>query len=136
DIDLTLPVRTRIGLCGRSGVGKTTLADLVLGLFEPISGEILIDGIPLTEENRRAWQLNCGYVPQQICLIDGSVRSNIAFGIEPHRIDDQKVFEAARMANLQEFVENELPEKYDTKVGEGGVRLSGGQWQRIGIARA
>jgi ABC-type bacteriocin/lantibiotic exporter with double-glycine peptidase domain len=136
NIDLTLPVRARIGLRGRSGAGKTTLADLILGLFAPGAGEIRIDGVLLTDENRRAWQRNCGYVPQQICLIDGSVRANIAFGIAPEAIDDAQVRAAAQLANLREFVENELPEGYETQVGERGVRLSGGQRQRIGIARA
>lgn len=136
NLDLVLPVRTRIGLRGRSGAGKTTLADLILGLFEPGSGEILIDGVPLTEKNRRAWQRNCGYVPQQICLIDGTVRANIAFGIAPELIDDDRILAAAQLANLQEFVEKELPDGYETQVGERGIRLSGGQRQRIGIARA
>ncbi len=135
-VDLTIPVRARVGFCGRSGSGKTTLADIVLGLLEPDSGRILVDGVGLDSGNRAAWQRNCGYVPQQIFLTDDTIRSNIAFGVPVGEIDDERVRAAARLANLGGFIEAGLPEGYETKVGERGVRLSGGQRQRIGIARA
>jgi ATP-binding cassette, subfamily B, bacterial PglK len=136
EIDLVIPARSRIGLCGRSGAGKTTLADILLGLLQPQAGSMRVDGVELNEPNSASWQRNCGYVPQQIYLTDDTIRRNIAFGIRPSEIDDGRVREAARLANLHLFVEQELPFGYETEVGERGIRLSGGQRQRIGIARA
>ena len=136
DINLTIPKRTSVAFVGPTGSGKTTLADLILGLLEPTSGEILIDGIPLTGENRIRWQKNLGYVPQHIFLSDDTVTRNIAFGIPEHLIDHETVEQAARTAGIHDFITHELPKGFDTIVGERGIRLSGGQRQRIGIARA
>ncbi len=135
-VNLTLPARSRIGLCGRSGSGKTTLADILLGLLRPGTGEMLVDGTPIDGARVAGWQRSCGYVPQQIYLIDDTIRRNIAYGIPPSAIHEESLRRAARLANLDSFVENELPDGYDTVVGERGIRLSGGQRQRVGIARA
>ena len=136
DLTLDIPARATVGLVGTTGSGKTTTVDIILGLLLPQSGQLLIDGVPLTVANRRAWQGSLGYVPQQIYLADDSVAANIAFGIPPDRIDQGAVERAARIAKLHDFVSQELPQGYATLVGERGVRLSGGQRQRIGIARA
>ncbi len=136
DINLIIPKRTSVAFVGPTGSGKTTLADLILGLLEPTSGEIFIDGVSLTEENRTRWQKNLGYVPQHIFLSDDTVTRNIAFGIPEHLIDHEAVKHAARTAGIHDFITHELPKGFDTIVGERGIRLSGGQRQRIGIARA
>ena len=135
-LDLTIPARTTVGIVGGTGAGKTTVVDLILGLLVPDSGEIRVDGIPVTLENRRGWQQSLGYVPQSIFLTDDSVAANIAFGVPKDRIDMAAVERAARIAALHDFVVSDLPQGYATLVGERGVRLSGGQRQRIGIARA
>lgn len=135
-VSLNIPVRTTIGLVGSSGSGKTTTADLILGLLEAKTGTLSVDGIEITASNRRNWQRGIGYVPQQIFLTDDSIAANIAFGLPNEKINMQAVERAARIANLHDFVSNELAEGYYTTVGERGVRLSGGQRQRIGIARA
>ncbi len=135
-LSLTIPANTTLGIVGGTGAGKTTAVDMILGLLMPEKGALLVDGVPITRENRRAWQRTIGYVPQQIFLTDESVRGNIAFGIPAEEIDEAAIERAARIAELHDFVVNELPEGYDTMVGERGVRLSGGQRQRIGIARA
>lgn len=135
-VTLTIPARSAIGIVGSTGAGKTTLVDLILGLLEPRSGELKVDGTPITTANRRAWQRSVGYVPQSIFLMDDSVAANIAFGVPPKNIDMAAVERAARIANLNEFVVTELANGYDTLIGERGVRLSGGQRQRVGIARA
>jgi len=135
-VDMTIPARTTVGLVGGTGAGKTTVVDLILGLLEPQAGAIRVDGVPIGAANRRAWQRTIGYVPQQIFLTDESVAANIAFGLPPEAIDRAAVERAARVAELHDFVTGELPQGYDTLVGERGVRLSGGQRQRIGIARA
>lgn len=133
---MIIPARHTVGIVGGSGAGKTTAVDLLLGLLEPQGGGILVDGEPITPQNRRLWQNSLGYVPQQIFLIDDTIRANIAFGIEPDRVDHVAVERAAKIAELHDFITNEMSHGYDTKVGERGVRLSGGQRQRIGIARA
>ncbi len=135
-LSLTIPARTTIGIVGGTGAGKTTLIDLVLGLLRPDSGEILVDGQVVSDQRVRSWQKSLGYVPQAIFLSDDTVAANIAFGIDKEHIDDAAVERAAKIANLHDFVTEELSQSYDTMVGERGVRLSGGQRQRIGIARA
>jgi ABC-type multidrug transport system fused ATPase/permease subunit len=135
-LDLAIAARSTVGIVGGTGAGKTTVIDMILGLLAPEAGEILVDGTPVTRENRRAWQQSLGYVPQAIFLTDDTVAANIAFGLPPEEIDRARVEAAARIANLHEFVTAELPQGYETVVGERGIRLSGGQRQRIGIARA
>jgi len=136
NLSLTIPAKSTVGLVGSTGSGKTTMVDLILGLLEAQEGTLEVDGQAITEHNRRAWQRAIGYVPQQIYLSDDTVAANIAFGVNAEVIDQQAVERAAKIANLHEFVANELPQQYQTTVGERGVRLSGGQRQRIGIARA
>lgn len=135
-VDIVIPAQKQVGLVGATGSGKSTTVDLILGLLRPLSGELLVDGLAVTQRNMRAWQQCIGYVPQQIFLTDDTVASNIAFGLQPEERDMEAVIKAAKIANLHEFVMNQLPDGYNTKVGERGVRLSGGQRQRIGIARA
>jgi len=136
DLNLSIHAKTTVGFAGTTGAGKTTLIDIILGLYSPQEGAVLVDGIPIDETNRRSWLRAIGYVPQQIFLSDQSVRNNIALGIDEPAVDDQAVERAAKIAHLHDFIENELPDGYDTVIGERGVRLSGGQRQRIGIARA
>jgi len=135
-VSFSIPAKSTVGLVGATGSGKTTMVDLILGLLDVQEGTLNIDGKPLTEKNKRAWQRAIGYVPQQIYLADDTIAANIAFGIESDQIDQIAVERAAKIANLHEFVTNNLPQKYATIVGERGIRLSGGQRQRIGIARA
>ena len=135
-LNLTITAGTTVGLVGTTGAGKTTVVDVILGLLEPQDGELRVDDVVIGARNRRAWQRGLGYVPQQIFLTDDGVAANIALGVAPNRIDMAAVERAARIANLHDFVQQELPQGYATMVGERGVRLSGGQRQRIGIARA
>ena len=123
-----------VGLVGPSGSGKSTLVDILLGLLEPTSGRVLVDGNDI-RENLRGWQDQIGYVPQSIFLTADTLRRNVAFGLPKGEIDDDAVKSAIRSAQLEDFVAS-LPDGLDTIVGERGVRLSGGQRQRIGIARA
>ncbi|WP_129125878.1 ABC transporter ATP-binding protein [Geomonas oryzae] len=127
---------TSVGIVGPTGSGKTTVVDLILGLLVPEKGRVMVDGVEIEGELVRRWQRNLGYVPQHIFLSDDSIARNIAFGVPEQEMDMEAVYRAARIANLHQFVENELPLGYDTVIGERGVRLSGGQRQRIGIARA
>jgi len=135
-INLVIPARTTIGIVGTTGAGKTTLLDILLGLLPPDNGRILVDDNVITIDNKRAWQLSLGYVPQHIYLSDETITSNIAFGIPEEKIDFDAVQQSAKTSALHEFIMNRLPKGYDTVVGERGIRLSGGQRQRIGIARA
>ena len=135
ELTLTIGVNKVIGLVGASGSGKSTAIDILLGLIQPEKGELLIDGERITEQQLRAWQNSLGFVPQSIFLADSSIRENIAFGLPPELVDDEKVQRAAVMAHLDELLA-ELPDGMNTRVGERGVQLSGGQRQRIGIARA
>ena len=136
NININISAQTTVGLVGATGSGKTTTADIILSLLEPQKGTIEVDDIIINNHNRRAWQNNIGYVPQEIFLSDDTISANIAFGVDPKKIDINAVEHASKIANLHDFVINELPLKYQTTVGERGVRLSGGQRQRIGIARA
>ena len=135
-IDLSILAHDTVGIVGATGSGKTTMVDVILGLLEPQEGALTVDGQVITAANRRQWQRAMGYVPQHIYLADHSVAANIAFGVNAKNIDQSAVERAAKIANLHNFVVNELPQGYATTVGERGVRLSGGQRQRIGIARA
>lgn len=135
-IHLDIPVGSSVGLVGSTGAGKTTLVDLFLGLLRPTEGAIIVDGEPITDRNLRAWQQALGYVPQDIFLTDSTVAENIALGVAAADIDFEHVERCARMAQVHDFIMQEMPRKYSTVVGERGVRLSGGQRQRIGIARA
>lgn len=133
-VTFSIPKGKTVAFIGESGAGKTTMADIILGVLEPQSGNILADGKDVYS-NLRLWQKNIGYIPQSIYLSDDTIRNNIAFGIDEKLVDDCAVREAARKAQLLSFIES-LPDGFDTVVGERGARLSGGQRQRIGIARA
>jgi ATP-binding cassette subfamily B protein len=135
ELNLVIPARSTVGFVGTTGSGKSTTADLILGLLQPEKGKIFVDGHPLVGERLRAWQSTIAHVPQSIFLSDATIAANIAFGIPEELIDYERVAKAARLAQLAEFIET-LPEQYETIVGERGIRLSGGQRQRVGIARA
>ena len=135
NLSLTILRGERIGIKGASGAGKSTLMNLILGLYTPTSGEILIDGIKLDSTTRRKWQNSIGYVPQNVFIADSTLAENIALGIAPQNIDRQRVEEVLEMASLKQFTEG-LAEGLDTMIGESGCRVSGGERQRIGIARA
>lgn len=136
DISIAIRAGEKVGIVGSTGAGKSTLADLLLGLIVQESGSVYVDGVEVTPGNIRNWQQAVGYVPQDIFLIDATIKENIALGLAEDEIDLGQVKTASRIAQLDRFIEEELVLKYDTIVGERGVRLSGGQKQRIGIARA
>jgi ATP-binding cassette, subfamily B, bacterial PglK len=136
ELSLTIPVNTTIGFVGATGSGKTTTVDILLGLLVPSLGDMLVDGVPVNGVNLNRWQRNLGYVPQGIFLCDDTVTRNIAFGVPEDQIDREAVIRAACIANLDDFIQTEMPAGYETVIGDRGVRLSGGQRQRIGIARA
>ncbi len=136
DIYIEIPVYSKIGIVGSTGSGKTTMVDIILSLLEAQNGTLMVDDKIINKDNCRVWQSYIGYVPQNIFLIDDTVAANIAFGIKEKDINLEAVKRAAKIANLHEFVINNLPKKYQTSIGERGIRLSGGQRQRIGIARA
>lgn len=136
DLNIEIPIGSSVGLVGSTGAGKTTLVDIILGLLQPTSGAIAVDGIPVTESRLRAWQQSLGYVPQEIFFTDASIAENIALGVRPDEIDYDQVVRCAQLAQAHDFILSELPNQYATVVGERGIRLSGGQRQRIGIARA
>lgn len=135
-ISFTIPCRSVVAFCGPTGSGKSTIVDLLLGLFFPREGQILIDGVRLDEQNLSAWRRKIGYVPQHIFLSDTSIAENIAFGLPASEIDMDAVVRAAKAAQIHDFIQNETLNGYETVAGERGVRLSGGQRQRLGIARA
>jgi ATP-binding cassette, subfamily B, bacterial PglK len=136
DVRLTVPARSKVGFVGKTGCGKTTCVDIILGLLQTTSGTLEVDGQVINNDNNRSWQSKIGYVPQQVYLLDGTIAANIAFGVPADEIDMSSVERVAKIANLHEFVMEKTPKQYETEVGERGVRLSGGQRQRIGIARA
>ncbi len=136
NINMEIPVNKTIGIVGTTGSGKTTTIDIILGLLEPQKGTLHVDNSLITKENSRAWQKSIGYVPQNIYLSDDTIEANIAFGENSENIKQKQVKKVSKIANLDEFITNELPNQYQTTIGERGVRLSGGQRQRIGIARA
>jgi ATP-binding cassette, subfamily B, bacterial PglK len=135
NVNLSFKKGEKIGFIGVTGSGKSTLLDILMGLLSPTSGELLIDGVVITQENRRAWQAHISHVPQSIYLTDSTIRENIAFGFELGQIKDHEVVRAAEQAQISEMI-HDLKKKYKSFVGERGTRLSGGQKQRIGIARA
>lgn len=134
-VDLTINRGSRVGIIGTTGSGKSTLLDVVMGLLQPTSGTLSIDGRTITSENHRAWQTHVAHVPQSIFLADATIAENIALGVSGDELDVERVREASRKAQIAETIET-MDRQYDTRVGERGVRLSGGQRQRIGIARA
>jgi ABC-type multidrug transport system fused ATPase/permease subunit len=136
NISLTIKCNTSIALVGPTGCGKTTLVDIILCLLNPRQGKLSVDCRLIDDSNRINWQKNLGYVPQNIYLTEDTIKNNIAFGIPPNDIDMEAVVRAAKLANIHDFVSEELEKGYDTSIGERGIKLSGGQRQRIGIARA
>ena len=136
DVSFNILAKTTVGLVGATGSGKTTIVDIILGLLEPQKGALEIDGKVIKSNNARSWQKSIGYVPQHIFLSDDTIAANIAFGVETKYINQELVEKVAKIANLHDFVIEELPDQYQTTIGERGIRLSGGQRQRIGIARA
>ena len=136
NININILSKNTIGLIGATGSGKTTVVDIILGLLEPQKGTLEVDDLIITKQNLRSWQRCIGYVPQHIYLSDTTISANIAFGVETKNVNHEAVEKVCKIANIHEFIINELPEKYQTIVGERGIRLSGGERQRIGIARA
>jgi ATP-binding cassette, subfamily B, bacterial PglK len=135
-LSLMIPKNTALGIIGPTGSGKSTFVDLLLGLYHPTAGEILIDGRRLTPELVPSWQASIGYVPQDIFLIDDTIARNVAFGLLDSEIDRARLREACEIAQILDFIEAELPDGFNTNIGERGIRLSGGQRQRIGLARS
>ena len=135
-LSLVVPKNSTVGIVGTTGAGKTTLVDILLGLIAPQGGTLAVDGVVVDRSNAASWRAQIGYVPQSVYLSEESVAANIAFGIPGDRIDLERVRAAATVANIHDFIAAELPQGYDTPIGERGVRLSGGQRQRLGIARA
>ena len=132
--DMTVPIGASVGVVGASGAGKSTIVDIMLGLLEVKSGEILCDGIDAMEHYPE-WLSHIGYIPQTIYMLDDSIRRNIAFGVDDNDIDDDRVWAVLKEAQMMDFVKA-LPDGLDAQIGERGVRISGGQRQRLGIARA
>lgn len=133
DIDVRIPKGNMVAFVGKSGAGKTTLIDMIMGFHEPLTGQILVDGIPLQEFDINSYRKRVGYVPQDSVLFNVTIRENLLWADDSAAEEDIK--RACRQANAEEFIE-ELPERYDTLVGDRGVRLSGGQIQRVALARA
>ena len=135
NVNISIQAGSRVALVGRTGSGKSTIAHLLLGLLQPTAGQLLLDGIPVNELDLPAWQANCALVPQDIRLLDGSIRDNVAFGLEDKDIDDGDVWAALKTAQFDDVVA-QMPYGLYTMIGENGVKLSGGQRQRLSLARA
>jgi len=135
NVNLSFKKGETIGFIGVTGSGKSTLLDILMGLLTPTSGELLIDGVAISQQNRRAWQAHISHVPQSIYLADSTIQENIAFGVGSEQIKEHRVIQVAQQAQVSKMINN-LKNKYKAFVGERGVQLSGGQRQRIGIARA
>ena len=135
NINLTIPSGSRVAFVGKTGSGKTTLAHLILGLYNPTNGTLCVDGIPVTSQELPAWQANCSFVPQNVRLTGGSVRDNVAFGQHSDMIDDDRVWASLEAAQFDDVVAG-MPYGLYTIVGEDGAKLSGGQRQRLALARA
>ena len=135
-INLVIPCKSKVGIIGPTGGGKTTLIDVIIGLLEPIKGHVLIDEIQLNQKNKYGWYKQFGYIPQDTFLIDDNIYHNVAFGIDANEINKKKVEEVCKIACLEDFINNELPNNYNTIIGDRGIKLSGGQKQRISIARS
>ena len=133
-INLTIPKRAKIAFVGPSGSGKTTLIDLLAGLLSPAAGQVLVDNTVITTDNADSWQRLIGYVPQDIFLYNDTIQNNITFGMEQK--DIVRIKKVCKIAQISEYIEQELELGYDTTIGDHGVRLSGGQRQRLGLARA
>lgn len=136
NVNLTIPAVGKVAIIGKSGSGKSTIVDIILGLLDPDSGNLIIDENIINNYNKRSWQKNLGYVPQRIYLSNNSIASNIAFGKVINNTSLVSIEEAAKIANIHDFIIEELPNKYQTIIGERGINLSLGQCQRLGIARA
>jgi ABC-type bacteriocin/lantibiotic exporter with double-glycine peptidase domain len=135
NLSLTIHKGEKLGINGESGVGKTTLLNILLGLYKPTEGGIYVDGKPLDDKLYRKWQNSIGYVSQNTFLADSTILANIAFGTKTEDIDMERIEAVVKAASLSEFVSS-LPNGIHTRIGECGALLSGGQRQRIGIARA
>jgi len=136
NINIEIPKNKTVAFVGQTGVGKTTLINLLLGLLMPTSGSILIGGKTLKKEAMKAWRKNIGYIPQDIFLYDDTIARNISFGTPEETINRERLKQVVKISGIDHFIENELPDQYETRIGERGIRLSGGQKQRIAIARA
>jgi len=134
-LDMDIPAGSAVGIVGPTGSGKSTVVDALLGLLEPDRGGVFADGRNIREVGLREWRANAGYVPQSIYLLDDTIRRNIALGVPDKEIDEERMSEAVRLAQLEPFIHRQA-EGLDTIVGEAGVRISGGERQRIGIGRA
>jgi ATP-binding cassette subfamily C protein len=136
DFTIRIPIGKFSCLSGESGSGKSTILDIMLGLLRPAAGGLYVDDLRVKNDNIRQWQNNIGYVPQKIQFVDGTIYQNIAFGISPDRIDRDRVRAVAKLVAIDRVIEHQLPEQYNTLLGDGGTALSGGEKQRIGIARS
>ena len=126
DININIPISSSVGIVGTTGSGKTTIIDIILGLLQPQKGSLEVDNIIIDKNNCDAWQRSIGYVPQEIFITDDTLEANIAFGVDKNEINQDNIIQAAKIANIHDFVMKDLPQKYQTTVGERGVRLSGG----------